>query len=73
MSINAKESSANKKFEPLDDFVERISKEISGPESPDPALGEIVARHLLPRNKRPDAIDVARKEFAELIKNGQGA
>ena len=72
MSMNINSSAFNKEFEPLDDFVERISKEIVGPKSPDPEIGKIFAKHILPRTKHPKAVENGYNELVKLLLSREG-
>ncbi len=72
MSMDASIQTQNEPFEHIDDFVKGLIEYAIGPDSPDPEVGKIIAKHLLPRDKHPNAVQRAEEELVELIKREEG-
>ena len=73
MSKKEDKVAKKKPFKPLEEFIEDLIEEITGPDSPDPEVGKIFAKHILPLNAHPDAAQRVNQDVIELIKRERGA
>ena len=72
MTTNPKNSAVKKEFKSTEEFAEELIEYATGPESPNPAVGEIIAKHILPMHVHPDAVKRADQELLELVKREEG-
>lgn len=73
MTMETSVPTQKKPFESIEDFASGLIEFVTGSESPDPEVGKIVAKHILPINKHPDAVKRAQKELIDLVEGKEGA
>ena len=72
MTTNSENSAVKKEFKSTEEFAEELIEYATGPESPNPVVGKIFAKHILPMHIHPDAVKHAEQELVEIIEKEEG-